>query len=121
MACSLNLKDKRSRQTLYPQGGTDHAQSRDNLYRAFKINSGFSTWQQFITILYSQIKQKDSLRDIESGLTTQSAKWYHIGLRNVRRSMLSDANNQRVALQACAVSLAIREEQDFRDSIEFIA
>jgi hypothetical protein len=55
----------------------------------------FSTWQQFITILYSQIKQKDSLRDIESGLATQSAKWYHIGLSNVRRSTLSDANNQR--------------------------
>jgi hypothetical protein len=55
----------------------------------------FTTWQQFITMLYSQVKQKDSLRDIESGLLTQSAKWYHIGLGNVRRSTLADANNKR--------------------------
>jgi hypothetical protein len=55
----------------------------------------FTTWQQFITMLYSQVKQKDSLRDIESGLLTQSAKWYHLGLGSVRRSTLADANNKR--------------------------
>jgi hypothetical protein len=64
-------------------------------YQGDRYVKSFSTWQQFITILYSQIKQKDSLRDIESGLATQSAKWYHIGLSNVKRSTLSDANNQR--------------------------
>ena len=55
----------------------------------------FTTWQQFITMLYSQVKQKDSLRDIESGLMAQSSRWYHMGLTSVRRSTLSDANNQR--------------------------
>src|SRR3989344_2959861 len=55
----------------------------------------FSTWQQLITILYSQIKQKDSLRDIEAGLVSQSARWYHLGLTSVKRSTLSDANSKR--------------------------
>ncbi|OGW73800.1 MAG: hypothetical protein A3J72_10075 [Nitrospirae bacterium RIFCSPHIGHO2_02_FULL_40_19] len=55
----------------------------------------FNTWQQFITLLYSQIKQKDSLRDIEAGLMTQSTRWYHIGLTSIHRSTLSDANNKR--------------------------
>jgi len=64
-------------------------------YQGDRYVKRFSTWQHFITILYSQIKQKDSLRDIESGLATQSAKWYHLGLTNIRRSTLSDANNQR--------------------------
>ncbi|MEM7827747.1 MAG: DUF4372 domain-containing protein, partial [Candidatus Aenigmatarchaeota archaeon] len=55
----------------------------------------FTCWQQFITLLYAQIKVKDSLRDIETSLKTQSSKWYHIGLKDIKRSTLSDANNQR--------------------------
>ena len=55
----------------------------------------FTCWQQFITLLYAQIRGKDSLRDIETSLRSQSNRWYHIGLVNVKRSTLSDANNQR--------------------------
>ena len=55
----------------------------------------FTTQQQYITILYSQIKQKDSLRDIETGLMAQASRWYHLGLANIRKSTLSDANNRR--------------------------
>lgn len=55
----------------------------------------FTCWQQLITLLYAQIKYKDSLRDIETSLKAQSNRWYHIGLENIKRSTLSDANNQR--------------------------
>lgn len=55
----------------------------------------FTTWQQYIAVLYSQITLKDSLRDIETGLGTQSGRWYHLGLKGVRRSTLSDANTKR--------------------------
>lgn len=55
----------------------------------------FTCWQQFMTLLYAQIKAKDSLRDIETSLKAQSNRWYHIGLRDIKRSTLSDANNQR--------------------------
>lgn len=55
----------------------------------------FTCWQQFITLLYAQIKAKDSLRDIETSLKAQSSRWYHIGLKDIKRSTLSDANNQR--------------------------
>ncbi len=77
---------------LFPRYRFEKAVER---YQGDRYVKRFSTWQHFITILYSQIKQKDSLRDIESGLATQSAKWYHLGLTNIRRSTLSDANNQR--------------------------
>ncbi len=30
----------------------------------------FTSWQHFLTLLYSQIRNKDSLRDITTGLTT---------------------------------------------------
>jgi hypothetical protein len=55
----------------------------------------FTTWQQYITILYSQITQKDSLRDIETGLSAQASRWYHLGFSGIRRSTLSDANANR--------------------------
>ena len=51
--------------------------------------------QQFMAILYSQITQKDSLRDIETGLSAHAAQWYHLGLSGIHKSTLSDANAKR--------------------------
>lgn len=55
----------------------------------------FTTWQQFMAILYSQITQKDSLRDIVTGLSAHAARWYHLGLTGIHKSTLSDANAKR--------------------------
>lgn len=55
----------------------------------------FKTWQQFMTILYSQITHKDSLRDIVTGLSAHIGRWYHLGLTGIYRSTLSDANAKR--------------------------
>jgi len=55
----------------------------------------FTTWQQFITLLYAQVRGKDSLRDIETSLSVSQPKWYHLGLKSVKRSTLSDANTNR--------------------------
>jgi len=64
-------------------------------YRGDHYVKYFTCWQQFITLLYAQIKAKDSIRDIETSLRAQSSRWYHIGLKDIKRSTLSDANNQR--------------------------
>lgn len=55
----------------------------------------FTTWQQYITMLYSQITQKDSLRDIVTGLSAHASRWYHLGFTGVHKSTLSDANTKR--------------------------
>jgi hypothetical protein len=55
----------------------------------------FTCWKQFITLLYAQVKGQDSLRDIVTGLNSQSHKLYHLGIEKVSRSTLSDANNER--------------------------
>ena len=55
----------------------------------------FTCWQQFLVLLYAQITGKDSLRDIETSLKAHSNRWYHIGLKDIKRSTLSDANNHR--------------------------
>ena len=48
-----------------------------------------------MAILYSQITQKDSLRDIVTGLSAHAARWYHLGLTGIHKSTLSDANAKR--------------------------
>ena len=55
----------------------------------------FTCWRQFMVLIYGQIRGRDSLRDIVTGLRSQKNKWYHLGLSNVARSTLSDANNNR--------------------------
>lgn len=64
-------------------------------YNGDRYVKTFTTWQQFMAILYSQITQKDSLRDIETGLSAHAAQWYHLGLSGIHKSTLSDANAKR--------------------------
>ena len=74
---------------------------RHQFEKAVKAHGGdryvkyFSCWQQFITLLYAQVRSKDSLRDIELSLKSQASRWYHVGLKDIKRSTLSDANNSR--------------------------
>jgi len=59
----------------------------------------FTGWQQLIVLLFSQIGGKDSLREIETSLNVHRNKWYHVGLKGVKRSTLSDAMSNR----SCAI------------------
>ncbi|NCO80008.1 DUF4372 domain-containing protein [Candidatus Falkowbacteria bacterium] len=36
-----------------------------------------TTWNQFVALLYAQATGKDSLREIETGLSVQNNAWYH--------------------------------------------
>ena len=64
-------------------------------YQGDRYVKSYTTWQQYITILFSQVKQKDSIRDIVTGLEANESRWYHLGLTGVHRSTFSDANNKR--------------------------
>jgi len=55
----------------------------------------FSGWQQLIVLLFAQSGHKDSLREIETSLKVHFSKWYHIGLKGIKRSTLSDAMQRR--------------------------
>ena len=66
-------------------------------YEGDKYTKRFSCWQQLIVLLFAQAKSLTSLRDIELSLKSHMKKWYHLGLRTVAKSTLSDANNNRSA------------------------
>lgn len=54
----------------------------------------FSVYNLFVAHLFSQIRRKDSLRDIEVGLNQHQSKWSHLGIKKIAKSTLSDANNR---------------------------
>lgn len=56
----------------------------------------FNCRQQFMTMCFAQITNKESLRDIEVCLNSIPEKLYHSGFRNlIKRSTLADANESR--------------------------
>lgn len=55
----------------------------------------FTGWQQLMVLLFAQIGGKDSLREIETSLSVHHSKWYHLGLKGIKRSTLSDAMSNR--------------------------
>lgn len=52
-------------------------------------------WNQLTILLYAQATGKDSLRDIESGLSVYGNRWYHLGLETAAKSTLARANEKR--------------------------
>jgi hypothetical protein len=53
------------------------------------------TKSQFLAVLFGQVAGASSLREIEAGLASHSARLYHLGGRCVARSSLADANAKR--------------------------
>ena len=61
-------------------------------HRARKLNCA----EHFRILAFAQLTYRESLRDIEACLGAQSAKLYHLGIRDaVSRSTLADANEAR--------------------------
>ena len=54
----------------------------------------FFAISQLKTILYAQLSEKDSLREVESGLLVNANRMYHLDMEPVSRLTLSDAMNR---------------------------
>lgn len=64
---------------------------------ADRYTKSFSCFNQLTTMLYAQATEKDSLRDIETGLSILDSTWQDLGLRSVARSTMAYANKTRPA------------------------
>ena len=61
-----------------------------------KSAKGFSSWSQFVSLLFSQFAGANSLREISGGLATIRGKINHLGISSApRKSTLSYANTHR--------------------------
>lgn len=66
-----------------------------NKYQSDKASKGFSSWSQFIAMLFCQLTGADSLREISDGLFSSLGKLNHVGAKAACRSTLSYANQKR--------------------------
>ncbi len=60
-------------------------------YRTRKL----STWNHLVVLLFSQLAQRKSLRDLTDNFNAKSSVHYHLGVNKINRSSLSDANKKR--------------------------
>jgi hypothetical protein len=66
-------------------------------HQADKHVRWLTTKSQLVAMLYAQLAQAASLREIEAGLKSHAARLYHVGAMTVQRSTLADANLRRPA------------------------
>jgi len=65
-------------------------------YEGNKKVRSFTCWNQLLCMIFGQLSNRDSLRDLTVCLEAHSSKYYHLGLgKNVSRSTLADANERR--------------------------
>ncbi len=65
-------------------------------HKSEKYSKGFDSWDQFIAMLFCQLAQAKSLREICGGLSCCLGKLRHLGMKNApNKSTLSYANAHR--------------------------
>lgn len=66
------------------------------MHQAEKHSKGFSCWEQFVAMLFCQLAQAKSIREICGGLACCLGKIHHLGFRNApNKSTLAYANAHR--------------------------
>jgi len=70
-------------------------QSLVNKYKGDYRTRHFKCWNQMACMIFAQLRQEDSLRDIDIALNAHASKLYHIGIQQCPRSTLADANERR--------------------------
>jgi hypothetical protein len=65
----------------------------DGKGRHFMISFGY--WQHLVAMIFGQLSEQQSLRDLVLNLSRQAHRFYHLGLNKLCRSTFSDANNHR--------------------------
>jgi uncharacterized protein DUF4372/DDE family transposase len=63
--------------------------------KAERHSRGFSSWDQFVAMLFCQLGRAHSLREICHGLATCEGKLSHLGIEAPKRSSLAYANQHR--------------------------
>lgn len=66
-----------------------------NKYNGDYRTKHFKCWDQLACMIFAQIRQERSLRDIDVSLNAHARKLYHTGIQQCPKSTLADANEQR--------------------------
>lgn len=65
-------------------------------YDGDKYIKSYTCWNQLLTLMFGQLSNSESLRDLIVAMEAHAGKLYHLGIgKSVTRSNLSKANEQR--------------------------
>jgi len=65
-------------------------------HKTERYSKGFKSWDQFVPMLFCQVAQAKSLREISDGLACCMGKLHHLGISQApSKSTLSNANKNR--------------------------
>ena len=65
-------------------------------YEGDKYIKSYTCWNQLLTMMFGQLSNRESLRDLIVAMEAHAGKLYHLGIgKSVTRSNLSKANEQR--------------------------
>lgn len=65
-------------------------------YEGDKYVKHFTCWNQLLVMMFGQLSNRDSLRDLTNTISAHTNKTYHLGFsKNVSRSNLSKVNERR--------------------------
>ena len=65
-------------------------------YEGDKYVKHFSCWNQLLVMMFGQLSNRNSLRDLTNTVSAHSNKSYHLGFgKSITRSYLSKANEKR--------------------------
>lgn len=66
------------------------------IYRGDKYVKHFTCWNQLLALMFGQLSNRESLRDLVIALDAHRSKCYHLGMgKNVSKSSLARANQDR--------------------------
>jgi len=95
-------------------------------YNGDKGNRGFTCWNQLLMMIFGQLSNRDSLRDLMTIIDAHKSKAYHLGFgRPVNLSTIARANASRdyrifegFAAQMIAYARRVRANAEFEVKIE---
>ena len=65
-------------------------------YEGDKYIKSYTCWNQLLTMMFGQLSNRESLRDLIVAMEAHAGKLYHLGIgKSVTRSNLNKANEQR--------------------------
>lgn len=97
-------------------------------HQAERYSKGFDSWDQFVSMLFCQLAQAKSLREISNGLSSCMGKLRHLGMEKApKRSTLSYANAHRPwqmyqnlfyeTLDFCRKSITLKHKFRFKNKL----
>jgi len=75
-------------------------------------DKSFKSWDHLVTMIYAQFSHADNLRGLEAGFNANSHHHYHLGVGELSRSTLSDANARRPVGVFAALFSALSQSVD---------